>query len=408
MHYLLPGILSLLWLGGVVCCLLALWAAWQFRRSAACGAAGFQPRVSLLKPLSGLENGLERNLESFFRQDYRDFEIIFAVNDPQDPALKLVSRLSAKYPRIPVKVVDASASSYANSKVYSLEKMAEQATADILVISDSDVFVGSDYLRSVVIPFADQRVGVSTCVYRGVPGRSIWSKLEALAMSTEFMVGVLLAWKIQGMKFALGPTMIVRRECLKAIGGFSAMADYLADDFVLGSWAARAGYRVVLSPYVVHHQVLDERFRSSFQHRLRWARSSRLSRPWGYIGQVFTYPVPIGLLLAATHPLSLLRGGALVVAVCLRWLVGLAVGWGVLRDGHALRNLWLVPVQDLLSFAVWCGGLTGHHVRWRNISYRVWRGGRFEPLAGRPLPAPSSTLTEPQCVETAAASSPRD
>jgi ceramide glucosyltransferase len=338
--------------------------------------------VSLLKPLSGLESGLESNLESFFRQNYSNFEILFAASDPADPALEVVARLRTKYPHIAVKVVDASAPSYANHKVYSLEKMAAQSAADILVISDSDVRVTPDYLPSLVTAFADPGVGVSTCVYRGVPGRGIWSRLEALAMSTEFMAGVLLAWKLEGMKFALGPTMAVRRQCLEAIGGFSAMADYLADDFVLGNWAAQAGYRVVLSPHVINHQVLGEDFRSCFLHRLRWARSTRFSRPWGYIGQVFTYPVPAALLLAALQPHSAAMAAALVSTIVVRCLAGLAVGWGVLRDRHALHSWWLIPLQDLLSFAVWCGGFTGQYVQWRDTRYRVWRGGRFEAMRG--------------------------
>lgn len=371
-----------LWAGGIVCCLLGLWAAWRFPRMSASGGAAAEPRVSLLKPLSGLETGLERNLESFFRQDYPNFEILFATADPQDPALQVVTRLRAKYPHIPVRIVDAAAPSYANLKVYSLEKMAGEAAADILVISDSDVFVGPDYVRNVLAPFADPRVGVNTCVYRGVPGRGFWSRLEALAMSTEFMVGVLLAWKLEGMKFALGPTMAVRRPCLEAIGGFAAMADYLADDFVLGQWAAQAGFRVVLSPHVVNHQVLGEGFGSCFRHRLRWARSTRFSRPWGYAGQLFTYPIPLTVMLAALRPHLWLFFAALLAAVALRCLAAGAVGWGVLRDRNALRNLWLVPVQDLFSFVIWCCGFTGRHVQWRHTSYRVWRGGRFQAIRG--------------------------
>jgi ceramide glucosyltransferase len=377
---LLP--LLVLWAGGVATCLLGLWAAWAFRHSAASQSGSFEPWVSLLKPLSGVETALEHNLESFFRQDYSNFEILFAASDPADPALEVVARLRTRYPHIAVKVVDASAPSYANHKVYSLEKMAAQAAADILVISDSDVRVTPDYLPSLVTAFADPDVGVSTCVYRGVPGRGIWSRLEALAMSTEFMAGVLLAWKLEGMKFALGPTMAVRRTCLEAIGGFAAMANYLADDFVLGKWAAQAGYKVVLSPHVVNHQVLGEDFRSCFLHRLRWARSARFSRPWGYVGQVFTYPVPAALLLAAMGPHSAAMAAVLVATIAVRCLAALAVGWGVLRDRHALRSWWLVPVQDLLSFAVWCGGFTGRYVQWRDTRYRVWRGGRFEPIRG--------------------------
>lgn len=372
----------LLWLGGVLYCLLSLWAAVRFRASAKRALTCFTPGLSLLKPLCGLERGLERNLETFFQQDYPNYELLFAVNDAADPAQQVLARLQRRYPHVPVTVVEAVAPPYPNAKVYSLEKMAARARWDLLVVSDSDVFVTPQYLRKVAEPFADQAVGVTTCVYRGVAGSSFWSRLEAIAMSTEFMSGVLVAWALEGMKFALGPTMAVRRSCLEAIGGFPAMGEYLADDFVLGQWAAQAGYRVVLSPYVLGHRVLEETFWTNFVHRLRWARSSRFSRPWGYLGQAFTHPVPFALLLLAVAAGSSFPLGVAVPAtVALGVLANLAVGWGVLGDRSLLRWCWLIPLQDLFSFAVWLGGFTGRCVRWRGRAFRVWRGGRFEAVA---------------------------
>lgn len=377
--YLLLAGLTALWLGGAVYCVLALWAASRFR-SAPQETEEFTPFVSLLKPLSGLERDLEGNLGTFFFQNYPSYEILFAVSDASDPALPVLERLRRRYPRVPVKVVETGASPYPNAKVYSLEKMAEMARADLLVISDSDVFVGADYLRAVVRPFASSQVGVTTCVYRGTPGRSLWSQLEALAMSTEFMAGVLVAWALDGMKFALGPTMAVRRSCLAAIGGFSSMAQYLADDFILGSWIARAGYRVVLSSYVVNHQVLGESFRATFEHRLRWARSARRSRPWGYVGAGFTHPLPVAIGLLILTRYSLLAVTLVAVTLALRWLVTWQVAWGVLRDPGMLRRWWMVPLQDLLSFVVWCAGFTGRQIMWRGTAYTVGQDGRFEPV----------------------------
>src|SRR5262245_29479897 len=250
------------------------------------------PSISLLKPLRGADPELEQNLESFFLQGYPSFEILFAVRDESDPAVAIVERLMACYPHIPARLILTGEPPYANAKVYSMEKMAEAASADILVITDSDTSVSKDYLRHIAVAFMPERVGAATNLYRGVSGADLWSKLEALGMSTEFMAGVVVAWRLEGMKFTLGPSMAIRRDCLRAIGGFAAMADYLADDFVLGQWASEAGYEVALLPHVVNHHATALGFTSSFKHRLRWNRSSRFSRPAGYIGQGFTYGLP--------------------------------------------------------------------------------------------------------------------
>lgn len=382
------------WIGGMVYCGLALWAAWRFKSHSETSSS-HEPFVSLLKPLSGDEPNLESNLESFFVQDYPGYEIVFAVNRADDPALAVAKRVGGRYPNIPARFVVAGPVPWPNAKVYSLEKSTALARGDVLVISDSDVSVGPDYLRRVVQPFADPRVGVVTCIYRGVPGDGFWSRLEALAMSSTFMPGVLVAWAMEGMKFALGPTMAVQRKCLAAIGGFSGMANYLADDFLLGNWAAREGYQVVLSPYVVDHHVLGTGFAATFKHRLRWARSTRRSRPWGYIGEGFTHPTAaaLGLVLVAPHPLT---WAALAVTLLMRWTINWSVSWQVLRDPHARQGWWLVPAQDLVEFVVWCAGFTGRTVMWRGLAYKVGHEGRFElavpsrPIAQNELAAASA------------------
>jgi ceramide glucosyltransferase len=223
-----------------------------------------------------------------------------------------------------------------------------------------------------------------------MPGNTLWSRLEALAMSTSFMPGVLVAWALEGMKFALGPTMAIRRGCLKAIGGFAAMANYLADDFVLGHWAARKGYEVALSSYVLNHQVLGESFWSTFQHRLRWARSTRCSRPWGYVGEVFTHPLAPALGLLALAPQSPVCQAILAATVLMRWLVAWSVAGGILHDPNLRRSWWLVPAQDLLEFVVWCCGFLGRTVSWRGIRYAVGQDGCFVPV----LEAASRSIAE--------------
>ena len=312
------------------------------------------------------------------------------MNRIDDPALEVVERLRVKYPDQSVRVVMAADSPYPNAKVYSMDRMATLARGRVLVISDSDVSVTPDYLRAVMAPFANPSVGVVTCLYRGAPGRSVWSRLEALGMSTRFMPGVLAAWALEdrsaaGMQFALGPTMAVRRACLDAIGGFAAMSHYLADDFVMGKWASEAGYRVVLSHYVLDHHVLGESFAATFRHQLRWARSSRCSRPLGYIGELFTHPTALALLLVVCGLdwRTVHRGaaaGIVAMTLALRCWVSLEVGSGVLRDPESRRGWWLVPAGDLLGFAVWLGGFAGRTIWWRGIAYRVGQDGKFEPL----------------------------
>ena len=370
--------------GGLVYYLLAIVATRKLReaREAAEFEVASSPAISLLKPLRGADPDLEPHLEGFFLQDYPSFEILFAVRRADDPAVAVAERLMARYPHVPARLILTGEPPYANAKVYSLEKMAEAAGADILVITDSDTSVGKDYLRRVAAAFAPERVGAATNLYRGAPGADLWSRLEALGMSTEFMAGVVVAWRLEGMKFTLGPSMAVRRDCLRAIGGFAAMADYLADDFVLGQWASDAGYEVALLPHAVNHHATALGFTSSFKHRLRWNRSSRFSRPAGYIGQGFTYGLPWAMLLFLAAPFQWSEFVLLAVAAARMWMA-YELGLRLLEDREALRRFWLIPLQDMLSLATWVGGFVGREIVWRNERYRLLEGGRFEPVIPR-------------------------
>lgn len=370
--------------GGLVYYLLAIVATRKLckARDAAEFEVADSPAIALLKPLRGADPDLEPHLESFFLQGYLSFEILFAVRSADDPAVAVAERLMARYPNVPARLILTGEPPYANAKVWSMEKMAEAASAGILVITDSDTSVSKDYLQRVAAAFEPERVGAATSLYRGAPGADLWSKLEALGMSTEFMAGVVVANHLEGMKFTLGPSMAVRRDCLRAIGGFAAMADYLADDFVLGHWASEAGYQVALMPQPVNHHATALGFTSSFKHRLRWNRSSRFSRPAGYIGQGFTYGLPWALLffLAAQCWWS----GALLLAVMVsRFWLAYELGARLLDDRGALRRFWLIPLQDMLSFATWVGGFVGREIIWRNERYRLLEGGKFEPVIPR-------------------------
>ncbi|HKX27740.1 MAG TPA: bacteriohopanetetrol glucosamine biosynthesis glycosyltransferase HpnI [Blastocatellia bacterium] len=384
-YYLPLGFLVIAAAGGIAYYLLAIFCAVRLRRRRWIRRdipPPALPPMSLLKPLCGSEPDLESCLESFFIQDYPDYEIIFAVNDDRDPAVTVVERLRRAYPGIHTTLIYTGESTYANPKVYLLEKMAEAARHPILVITDSDASVASDYLRAMAREFELPQVGAVTNLYRGLGSRDLWSKLEALGMTTEFMAGVVVAEWIEGMKFTLGPSMAIRTECLRAIGGFSKMKDYLADDFVLGNWADAAGWRVVLSTHPINHHVWTGGFIPTFRHRLRWNRSTRFSRPAGYIGQGFTY----GLVWAGLLCLFSLELWSLELAflsLTLRCWLARQLGVCVSDEQTVWRRLWLVPLQDAISFVSWLGGFSGREIAWRNARYWLLPGGRLVPLADR-------------------------
>ncbi|HWQ54520.1 MAG TPA: bacteriohopanetetrol glucosamine biosynthesis glycosyltransferase HpnI [Bryobacteraceae bacterium] len=371
---LAAAVLSALVAGSLVYCFLTIVAAGKYRAVRPVELKSAAP-ISVLKPLAGLDDGLEENLRSFFKQDYPDFEILFAVRHVEDPAVAVVERLRTEYPAVPSRLIVTGEPPYPNAKVYSLDRMLAAARHDLLVMSDSDIRVTPAMLRTIAAEFQDPALGLATCPYRAVPGRSPWSTLEALGLNTEFLAGVLVARMLDGMKFALGPTIAGRREMLARIGGFDRLKDYLAEDFVMGQLAANAGYRVILSSYVIEHRIGAQHLVANLRHRLRWNRSTRRSRPWGYLGQVFTNPLPLALLLWAVRP----SWWPVVAATgALRAAAGWAVAGAVLRDPLARRLWWLVPVQDVASFLAWAAGFFGSTISWRGRQYRVLPDGRFE------------------------------
>ncbi len=340
----------------------------------------FSPPISVLKPVHGMEPRLEENLESFFQQQYPVYELIFCARYADDPALQLVERLSAKYPATKVKILTCGEPKWTNAKVYSLSKMVEIAEHEVIVISDSDVHVTGNYLGKVVAPLEDEKVGLVTCVYRGMPAGGFWSRLEALGMSVEMTSGVLVAEMLEGMKFALGPTMVTRKKCVEAVGGFGAFADYCADDYLLGNLVAAAGHKVVLSDYAVDHIVLHRSALDSLKHQVRWMRSTRFSRPKGHLGTVFTFAMPFGLLglLAGLFSGHVLLGVLMFAsAFANRAVQSIIAGYGIVKDRCSLTDAWLYPLRDLLGFFLWCGSYASANINWRNEVYRLEEGGRM-------------------------------
>jgi ceramide glucosyltransferase len=335
------------------------------------------PPVSVLKPVHGLEAQLKENIESFFQQNYPAYEVLFATDSANDPALEVVREVCARYPHIPSRalVIDAQ---WPNPVVQAFHSMTEAAAHEILVTTDSDVEVTPNYLREVVTPLLDPQVGMVTCVYRGKNVAGFFSGLTAIGMSVEMTAGVLVANLLEGMKFGLGPTTVVRKDSLASIGGYAALKDYMAYDFSIGNLIAKAGYKVVLSGHVIDHVVNQKSFVRMWQNQLRWAQTTRYSRPKGHFGTGLIFAMPYGLLGFLAAALLghwgiglLLLGLAVINRMAEAWLVG----WVVVRDPRVRRTPWLYPLRDLLGFVVWFAS-------YLKLRY-VWRDSRFELKGAR-------------------------
>ncbi len=349
----------------------------QLRRWArrAVPAAAVRPPVTILKPLCGSEPELYENLRSFCEQEYPTFQIVFGVQDPDDPALAAVRRLQHEWPHLDIRVVVDRRLIGSNRKVSNLANMLPQAKHDLVVIADSDIRVGPDYLRAIVGPLLDPGVGLVTCPYRARPDRSLWSRLGAMAVNESFLPSVLVARALGSEAFGFGSTLAVRRESLERVGGFGALAEHLADDYMLGELTRRRGLRTVLSPYLVETVTHEPDGTSLFHHELRWSRTIRALRPWGHAFSVITQALPVslfGVALAGAAPWSLVLpllalGGRLM----LHYAAGASLGPGARGD------VLLVPLRDLLSFAVWAASFLGRNVRWRRSDFAVASDGRM-------------------------------
>ncbi len=380
--------------------LLVAAAAQKFRRAKGRRSSGTAaiPPVTLLKPVYGSEPRLRENLESFFRIDYPKYEIVFGTRYADDPALAVVRELRARYPHVRTRIVLAGEPDRPNAKVCALTRMVAAASYELLVISDSDVQVAPNYIEEVTRPLHDPGVGLVTCLYRGVPTGGLWSRLEALGMSVEMTSGVLVADMMEGMKFALGPTMATRKSVLRMLGGVEVLSDYCADDYVLGKLVAAAGLRVVLSDHVIGHVVVGQAMRSSLSHQARWMKSTRFSRPLGHAGSGMTFAMPFGLLglaagLSSSH--AVLGLSVLALAFGNRIAQALIAGYAVVNDRESLRYCWLYPLRDLLGFLLWSWSFAGGStIIWRNHRYRLLDGGRM--VAVRPAFATPESAFEPQ------------
>ncbi len=364
--------------------LFSVYAAWRlFRRYTPPIAthADAYPPVSIFKPLKGATPDLYANLASFCRLDYPSFQILLGVRDPHDPAMRVVQRLQQDFPACDISLIVNPEVIGSNHKVSTLHHLSSQAKYDIFVISDSDVRVTPDYLRHITPALRDPQVGIVTCLYHSVTLQPFPALLESVLINTSFTTSVLVASQIEETTYAFGVTMAVTRPCVEAIGGFAPLADYLADDYHLGNFATRAGYRVRIVPYVVETHPDVTSLSGLFQHQLRWARTQRLCRPAGYLGTVVTYGTVwamLGLCPVWTTPFLAVFS---CLTLAIRLISSLLIGKYFLGVTLPVATCGLVLLTDLISFCIWCVSLGGNTVRWREHTFRVRRDGTMRLMA---------------------------
>ena len=352
-----------------------------FRRERARILPEYAPPVSVLKPVHGVDFGSYENFSSFCRQEYPDFEILFAVNDARDPAVPVIERLIKEFPGRRIQLLVGAEQLGANRKVNNLARLAREASHDVLVLTDGDVRVAPRFLREVVAPLADQKTGAVTCLYRAIAERNLATEIEAVGASSDFLAGVLMAEWIEGISFALGAAISTTKERLGKIGGFEALADWLADDYELGNRITKAGGKVVLSREVVWTIYPAHTARSFYDHQVRWARTVRLCRPLSYFGLLFTQGLPWVLVAALVAPARWIAGVYLIVYLILRPAMAWTVGIWSIGDEVLRRKPWLVPLRDAVHFFIWLASFGSNHIRWGNVEY-VIRKGRMIPVAG--------------------------
>jgi ceramide glucosyltransferase len=362
--------------------LIALYSSWQFfRRTTGRNAPDhtFTPPVSNLKPVRGLDPDAYENFASFCRQDYPDYELLFCVGDREDPTFPILEKLVRDFPQRRIRILFGSGGKGSNDKVVKLARLVSEAHHEVVVISDSDVRVKPDYLRSVVAPLADPKVGAVTCFYVPIEEKTLAESLQTIGMFSDFYVGILVARQLDGVKFALGPTIATTRTRLAGFGGYGAIDNRPADDLLVGRLIAEQGYEVQLLPYTILTVADYQSMRDLLHKRLRWIVVMRHMRPWGHLGLLFTQGLPWSLLAIAIDPSAGVTLGYLGAYLGLRfamtWMVGI---WGLKHD-VLWKKLGLIPVWDAVAFFIWLISFTRNSIRWRDGEYYI-RDGRLVPV----------------------------
>jgi len=362
--------------------LAAIIAAGRFFRARGDAPPDFTPPVSILKPIHGLDRETYENYESFCRQDYPGFEILFCVTDKDDPAIPVIEKLIGDFPARSIRLLIGAPAIGASDKVNKLCRMVREARHEIVVITDSDVRVEPGYLRAVAAAFHDPKVGAVTCLYRGLTDGGFAADLEALGNSADFAPGVLTAWLLGDVDFLLGATMATTKKHLAEIGGMESLADYFCDDYELGNRIAARGHRVELSAFPVDIVYPRQGFLDAFRHQVRWNLSIRYSRPWGHLGMIFTHGLPwmlVGVFLAQS---TLVAWAYVAAYALLRGDVALSVGARGMADPLVRRRIWMLPLRDAFAFVVWMASFFPQRIHWRDQQFYV-RDKRLVPVSPR-------------------------
>ncbi len=358
---------------------IALFSCWRFFRRPERRDAGFAPPVSILKPIRGLDPGAYENFASFCRQDYPDYELLFCVGDREDAALPLIDRLMLEFPERRIRVLFGSGRDATNDKVAKLARLVGEAQHEHVVISDSDVRVRPDYLRTVLAPLADPKIGAVTCFYLSLEERSFVDRLQSVGMMSDFYAGIVVAWQLDGVKFALGPTIATTRERLAAFGGYQSIENRPADDLLVGRLIADQGYEVELSRYPVETVADYQSMRELVHKRLRWIVVMRHMRPWGHFGLLFTLGLPWSIAAVVVHPslatAAIYLGGYFAMRCGITAMIAV---WGLKQHSY-WPKMGFIPLWDAVAFLIWAASFARHSIRWRGSDYYI-RGGALVPV----------------------------
>jgi ceramide glucosyltransferase len=361
--------------------LIAIYSSWRyFRQPSSAPEASFTPPVSILKPIRGLDPDARENLASFCRLDYPEYEIVFCVDPDDEAVLAVLTQLTADFPACRIRILYGSLRVATNDKVAKLARLVADAEHEVVVISDSDVRVRPDYLRRLVAPLRDPRVGAVTCFYVPTELTTWTDHLQSVGMMSDFYAGILVAWQLDGVKFALGPTIATTRARLAGFGGYPELENRPADDLLVGRLIAEQGFEVVLLRYSIE-TVCDYASIGDLLHkRLRWIVVMRHMRPWGHLGLLLTQGLPWSLAAVAVHPSAGVAlgylGGYMVLRMAMTWIIGIHG----LRQSGLSKQMPLIPVWDAIAFSIWLTSFGRNSIRWRGADYHI-RDGRLIPVA---------------------------